>query len=239
MSKDWIILGASSPISKAFAKCIATSAHHLILVGRDKKDLEQTAQDLRIRYHIRADVIAADLSYEKDISDICFLIENSQANLSLFIAQSAGFQNKSLDKEKINTLIKTNIQATTQIIHHFIYHAKKPQDLIFLSSVAGDRGRGLNSLYGASKKAIEVYLEGLRTTVKDVGIYSVRLGFIDTAQTYGKPGVFLARSPDKTAHFLYKMIKKGSHIKYYPKFWRYIMLVIKAIPDKLFNRLAI
>jgi hypothetical protein len=239
MARDWIILGASSSIAKAFMKKVAHKVHHLILVGRDKVDLEHSAQDLKIRYHIRVDVIQADLSLEKDINDICFLIENSNAKLSLFIAHSAGFQNKDLNQAHIQSLINTNIQSTIQLIHHFIYHAKKPQSLIYLSSVAGDRGRSANSLYGASKKAIEVYLEGLKTSIKHIDIFAIRLGFIDTPQTYGKKGVFLAKSPEKCATFLDKIQVKRLNRQYYPWFWRYIMLIIKAIPKKIFNRLSI
>lgn len=239
MGREWIILGASSTIAKAFMKELAPLTQHLILVGRDKTDLEHSAEDLKIRYHIRCDVVVADLANEKDIDDVCTLIQNSHAKLSLFIAHSVGTQNKDLNKNEINALVKANIQATTQIIHQFIYHAKQPQSLIYLSSVAGDRGRGLNSLYGASKKAIETYLDGLKTTVKHVDIYAIRLGFIDTPQTYGKPGIFLAKSPADCAAFLHKIHAKRLHRKYYPWFWRYIMLVIKAIPEKVFNRLSL
>ena len=97
---------------------------------------------------------------------------------------------------------------------------QKQHTILYLSSVAACRGRAKNSLYGASKTAIEIYLQGLQqAATKQQHITIARLGFIDTKQTYGVPGIFYAAPPKECAEACWKAIKRKKRLFYFPKFW--------------------
>ncbi len=236
---NWIILGASSPIAKAFARVVASQSHSMILVGRTTEDLQITSNDIKIRYGISCTPLTLDLAKVKSLDTLFSYLQKTPGKSGIFIAHTISYQNDELEKSRIRNLLNTNVNTTIELIHRFVFEFERSESLIYLSSVAGDRGRGNNSLYGGSKKIVETYLDGLKVTQKKVSIHSPRLGFIDTPQTFGKAGVFLARSPKQCAQFCLSLLNKKCYRRYYPWFWRYIMLVIKLIPEKLFNRLKL
>lgn len=239
MKTNWLILGASSPIAKAFIEKAASSSRRFILVGRDSEDLNLTAQHIQIKYHVNCEVIALDLQPPASHKLIADRIQKSRHNLSLFIAHTYMSDNDKLDDIKIEKSIQVNVAATCQVIHAFVTQARSPKSIIYLSSVAGVRGRYANSLYGATKKTVETYLEGIKVAHPNIHIAAVRLGFIDTSSTYGKPGIFLAKTPEQCASFCYQLYSKRKTAKYFPWFWRYIMTTIKLLPDKIYNQLKI
>lgn len=240
MSKtNWLILGASSPIAKEFINSAAPNCYHFILVGRSQDDINHTAADLEIRHNKSSEILILDLQNDKDLLLLKNKIKNFQHNLSIFIAHTLMYDNNELDKDKISQSIQTNIISSCQIIHSFVNYTPKANSIIYLSSVAGDRGRNSNSLYGATKKAVEVYLDGLKISHPKIFIAIIRLGFIDTSATYGKKGVFLAATAKQCAYFCFKTFITKRNKLYFPWFWRYIMLVIKLIPSKIFNKLKI
>ena len=110
--------------------------------------------------------------------------------------------------------------------------------LMGISSVAGDRGRRSNYAYGASKGALSLYLEGLRHRLDrhGVSVQTLKVGFVDTSMTYGKKGLFLVASPEKVARLAYATRGKPG-VYYLSRFWRFIMLTIRLIPERLFNRM--
>ncbi len=234
---NWLVLGASSAIAKAFMEQAAPDTRCFILVGRDPEDLAVTSNHLQLRYGVSCEVITLDLNQAKDLETIKQRLIEHHHHLGLFIAHTSQYQNQSLTQENISRTIMVNIHATCQIINYFVQFTEKPEAIIYLSSVAGDRGRYKNSLYGASKKSVEIYLEGLKPVLPKLYILCLRLGFIDTPATYGQPGIFLAKTPKQCAHYCYQAYRKKQNRLYFPWFWRYIMLVIKMIPDKLYKQL--
>ena len=237
-SKTWLITGASSLIAQEFARLAAKSGCNLILLARNPEELNVIAGDFRLRYKIQCTTVVIDFATSIDatlnqlMKEIC--------EFSLFIAHSLTLNNEALTHETINALIQTNITSTVQLIQAYFARKQRDYELIFLSSVAAERGRAKNSLYGASKKTIEVYLEGLQQQAKPhEHITIARLGFIDTAQTYGLPGVFYASPPEYCANACWKAAAKRKRIIYHPFFWRYIMGIIKRLPFVLYKRLKI
>jgi short-subunit dehydrogenase len=113
--------------------------------------------------------------------------------------------------------------------------------IVGLSSVAGDRGRQSNYVYGAAKAGFSTYLQGLRNRLegKGVRVYTLKLGFVDTALTYGMDGLFLVASPEQIAASTLKILGKSSGIYYLPGFWRWIMLFIRMIPERVFKKLSL
>ncbi|MFT4059580.1 MAG: SDR family NAD(P)-dependent oxidoreductase [Legionella sp.] len=234
--RTWVILGATSIIAEKFAHLAAEKGHYLCLVGRHQEQLDLLAHDIPLRYPISCDVLCADLSSEPQ--KIYEFLTQSTLELDLFIAHSDFTDNSHLNTETIIHLIKTNIQATILLIDVYLKRQQTQHHLIYLSSVAACRGRASNSLYGASKACIEVYLQGLQqaATTKQHIIIG-RLGFVDTKQTYGLAGIFYAGSPKSCAKACWHALKKKKRLFYFPFFWRAIIALIICLPFALYKKI--
>lgn len=236
MSETWVIVGATSSIAKAFAHLAAEKGHSLMLIGRDEEELATQAADLQLRYSITCGVLLWDMS--KRNKNVLSYLKKQSAPFALFIAPSLIVENNALDIDTIKDLIQVNIIAIAELIHTYLQTAQAAHRLIFLSSVASCRGRAKNSLYGASKAAINVYLEGLQQQAGPLThLLIVKLGFIDTNQTYGQDGIFYASSPQATALACWKASYANKHLLYHPFFWRYIMTIMRSLPFFMYKRL--
>jgi short-subunit dehydrogenase len=233
--RTWVILGATSIIAEEFAHCVATSGHHLRLVGREQEQLEVIAKDIHLRYKVPCNSVTMDMTEPAD--KLLTVLKQDDNELDLFIAHSDFTENRNLNPFSITQLIEVNILATALLIHSYLNSNQKHHNLLYLSSVAACRGRSKNSLYGASKAAIEIYLEGLQQTCsKEQNILIARLGFIDTKQTYGLPGIFYAAQPRDCAKACLKAIKRKKRKFYYPAFWRVIMAIITRLPFFIYKK---
>lgn len=113
--------------------------------------------------------------------------------------------------------------------------------IIGISSVAGDRGRQSNYVYGAAKGALSLYLQGLRNRLypRGIRVITIKPGFVDTAMTYGLSGLFLVASPQNIGERIVRSLDKSADVVYLPWFWRYIMMIIKHIPEPIFKRMKL
>lgn len=241
--KQVLILGATSGISKALAYYFASKKVNLILAGRDMEELGRLASDLEIRYEIHAETIYFDaLKEENSLFERCIQLAGDLDGMIV----SYGLMYDQKEMERNGSLIRemTDVNYTSTIIlleEAARYFEKKQKGCICaISSVAGDRGRRSNYIYGASKGALTVYLQGLRNRLahSKVNVLTVKPGFVDTKMTYGliKPTGLVA-SPAKVAASIYKSILKKKEILYTPWYWFYIMKIIQLIPEKLFKRM--
>src|SRR5262245_32088329 len=119
--------------------------------------------------------------------------------------------------------------------------AQKAGFICAISSVAGDRGRQSNYIYGSTKAALNTYLEGMRVRLAKVGVpvTTVKPGFVDTRMTRGLPGMFLVAQPERVARDICRAIKKRRSVVYTPWFWWGIMSIICSIPTFVFKRLKL
>ncbi|MBA2649975.1 MAG: SDR family NAD(P)-dependent oxidoreductase [Legionella sp.] len=227
----WVILGATSIIAEKFAHLVASKGHAVRLVGRDTDQLNIIATDIQLRFHVACEVRIFDAN------DLNILLHSDNPELDLFIAHSDMTENCLLNEDRITNLIKVNILTTIQLIHHYLKIEQKRHNVIYLSSVAARRGRAKNSLYGASKAAVEIYLQGLQQlATPSQHITIARLGYIDTQQTYGLPGIFYAASPLNCAQACWKAIIRGKRCFYYPFFWQAIMYIVSKLPFFLYKK---
>jgi short-subunit dehydrogenase len=113
--------------------------------------------------------------------------------------------------------------------------------LAAISSVAGDRGRQSNYVYGTAKGAVSLFLQGLRNRLSKSGVrvLTIKPGFVDTPMTADFPKGALRAKPEQIARGIERAVEKGRDIIYLPSFWRLIMLVIRAIPEGIFKRLSL
>jgi short-subunit dehydrogenase len=234
--RTWVILGATSIIAEEFAHCAAKAGNHLRLVGRDEEQLQLIARDIEYRFKVPCEVMLMDMT--KSVSKLVTVLKPDAHELDLFIAQSDFAGNDHLSAQSISQLVQVNIMATVQLIHAYLQITQSQHHLLFLSSVAACRGRAKNSLYGSSKAAIEIYLQGLQqAATKEQHITIARLGFIDTRQTFGLPGIFYAAPPKECAQTCWNAINKHKNMFYYPGFWRAIMAVMTRIPFFIYKKM--
>ncbi|WP_131781276.1 SDR family NAD(P)-dependent oxidoreductase [Legionella gresilensis] len=232
----WVILGATSIIAEEFARLAGQHNHSLVLIGRDKEQLAIITADIQLRYHVSCSFIVFD--FTSNTEELIKILQESKEELALFIAYSDMADNQSLTFSAIKTLVTTNITSIAQLIYGYLQKEQVEHRVIFLSSVAACRGRAKNSLYGASKAAIEVFLQGLQQTPnKNRHITIARLGFIDTAQTFGMPGIFYASPPKKCAQACWNASYANKSFIYHPHFWRYIMAIITRLPFFIYRKL--
>lgn len=236
MSRTWVILGATSIIAEEFAHLAANAKHNLILVGRNLSQLDIIAANIRLRYPIDCSTLCID--FETDNQELLHFLKQLSVEIDLFIAYSALLNNSQLTPHSIEKMVRVNILSTILLIHYYLQRTQDNFHLVFLSSVASCRGRSKNSLYGASKGAIEIYLQGLQqSSPPNVHITVAKLGFIDTIQTYGVPGVFYASPPLACAKACWRASLARKQLIYHPFFWRFVMGVIKKLPFFIYKRL--
>jgi len=243
--KNILIIGATSSIARAIAMEFAQQGNNLYLASRDAEELARLTADLTIRYPIKISYqlldVAAINSHPAFWQNL--LTELPQLDGVIFATGYLGdpLQKTSLAEQQ--KIIATNFTGAISLLTPCAnYFAQQRSGFIVaLSSVAGDRGRQSNYTYGAAKGALNLYLQGLRNQFfnSNVHVLTVKLGFVDTAMTFGLPGLFFMATPQVIAKKIMLALAKKHHVVYLPKFWRYIMLIIKSIPEFIFKRLKL
>lgn len=242
-----LIVGATSAMAEAVARKFAQQNDRLFLVGRNKDKLSAIASDLLVR---GADKVAI---FEMDANDIAKhndMLKQAKIELegldTVLIAHGTLSDQKSCE-QNVQTMLKelnTNGISTIALLTEIanIFEHQKMGTIGVISSVAGDRGRPSNYVYGSAKAAVSTFIEGLRPRMYRVGVHvlDIRPGFVDTPMTQGLnlPKV-LTVPPETVASDIVKGFDKKKGVVYTPFFWRYIMLVIKLIPSIIFNRLSL
>jgi short-subunit dehydrogenase len=243
----WLILGASSAVARAFARAVAAEGGALLLAGRDLEDIERSAADLRAR-GARADVLpfdAADFAGHAAFAQRCAAARGDGGRLNVFLAFGAMPDQAAIDARPLLVVdtVTANFTGAASVLTHLapILEAQGSGRVIALTSVAGDRGRLKNYVYGAAKAGLNAYLQGLRARLfrAGVSVTTVKAGFLDTAMTFGLPGMFLVASPEACAAACLRHAAKGREVVYFPVFWFGIMTIIRAIPERIFKRLSI
>lgn len=241
-----LILGATSGIGKAVARRWAMDKADLVLAARDTAEAERTAADLRVRYGAKARVVEFDaLKFEsfEQFTNGFFSDGSRLAGVVLCY----GYMIDQLDAQKnpkaARQIVETNYTSPMLLLEQFAAQFEKAKSgfICAVSSVAGDRGRQSNYIYGSSKAALDTYLEGLRVRLfkSGVGVITVKPGFVDTAMTWGLPGLFLVAKAEKVADNIWRAVRHRRAAIYTPWFWRYIMLIIRSIPEFVFKRMKL
>ena len=247
MPEAVIIIGATSDIARATAMELSQE-YDLILVGRNEVELEARANDLAIRLDCNVTTRpfnARDLSTHQDLISDCF----EQAELIAGAVVCHGFLPEQTQAQRewdlAHKTLEVNFTSCVSILEPLMARLEEQQYgfLAVISSVAGDRGRQSNYIYGAAKGGLTTYLQGLRNRGFKSGVHvmTVKPGFVSTAMTVGivDPKSPLVASPGQVARDIYRGIRKRKNVIYSRWFWRYIMLIIRAIPEWIFKRLGL
>ena len=239
-----LIIGANSAIAKALARRHAGKGHTLYLLARDGDALEQQKQDLLLRgaaeiHTDRLDVNDADA--RSDCLDKAWQKLGRIDTALICHGTLPDQQAIAHDWEQIHREIETNALSTLAILCHLAPRFREQSQgcIAVISSVAGDRGRKSNYVYGAAKSMVSRYLEGLRGELLPAGVHvlDIRPGFVDTPMTAEFDKGLLWSKPQRIAAIIDRAISRRRDVVYAPGFWRPIMLIIRCIPEFLFKRL--
>lgn len=243
--KKVLIIGATSAIATACARLWAEQGSEFFLVGRNNEKLEQTAADLRARGAKAVTLHSMDataLTAHPAMLDSC-LNALQQIDIALIAHgtlpdQKACEQDVGVALQEFSNNGTSVIALLTRLANQF--ETQRCGTLAVISSVAGDRGRPSNYLYGTAKAAVSTFCEGLRARLFKVGVHviDIKPGFVDTPMTQGLPlPAALVAKPEQVAQRIVNGIERKVATLYAPGFWGVIMLIICSIPQTVFKRL--
>ena len=245
MKKSIVIFASTSGIAQAVAEEFLRKKYKIILCARDEDAIKRQVQDLEIKTDIKIPYIIWDLNdMDEHTKKTDELFEKYSID-GLFMAAGVMPPQKECETQTEKTIdtFNLNLTAITVILNLFAnkFEEQKSGFISCLSSVAGDRGRQSNYIYGAAKAGLTAYLGGLRNRLHKHGILvqTVKPGFVKTEMTAHLDDSLLMVEPKTVAKDIVNGIEKKVDILYTPRFWRYIMSVIKVIPEPIFKRLSL
>lgn len=242
-----LIVGATSAIAQATARVMAARGDRLFLAGRNAERLEAVRQDLAVRAGASVGAMAIDATERGRHAALLDAAERAMEGLDvMLIAHGTLSDQKACEAsvERMLAEIDTNALSVLALASLAAnrFEARREGTIAVISSVAGDRGRKSNYVYGASKGMVSLFLQGLRNRLAGAGVQvlTIKPGFVDTPMTAGlsKGGPLWAK-PDAIGRGIVSAIDAKKDVVYLPGFWRLIMLVIRSIPERIFKRLSL
>lgn len=244
--KRIVILGATSAIAEATARIWAARGARLILVGRDAPRLAVIATDLEVRGAAEATPWVLDCATAGASAELGRMVEWLGGLDILLLAYGLLGDQAELEREPaaVAQLIQTNFASAVAwcLATAAILEKQRAGALLVIGSVAGDRGRRSNFIYGATKGGLARLVEGIAHKLAPLGAraVSIKPGFVDTPMTaaFEKKGLLWAK-PDQVAAIIATASEKRGAIVYAPWFWRPVMLIIRLMPAIVLNKLNI
>ncbi len=239
-----LILGAKSDIAKALAREYARNGYNLILAARKSHELEDFSKDIKIRYgkdSILKDFDITEFAKHKNFYEG---LPYKPIGVILTVGYLGNQKKAQEDWKEAHKIINVNYVGAVSILNIIAndFEKRKEGFIIGISSVAGDRGRKTNYIYGSAKAGLSTYLSGLRNRLHKSGIQvlTVKPGFVATKMTEGMDlPEKLTATPEEVAKYIFKAHKKGKDIIYVKPIWRLIMTAIKIIPEKIFKKMEL
>jgi decaprenylphospho-beta-D-erythro-pentofuranosid-2-ulose 2-reductase len=243
MSKRTLIVGATSAIAEAVARRYAAEGASLFLAARNTEHAAVIADDLRVRGAAVVTVGAYDAA-NPDIADALVAAAwDALGGIDIALIahgslpdQPACAASATLTRREMEINALSVIDLLVPLANRM--ESARTGTLAVIGSVAGDRGRQSNYVYGAAKGCLDIFLQGLahRLTRTRVQVLIVKPGFVDTPMTAAFPKGPLWASPEVVARDIQRAIARGARVLYTPWFWRWIMLAIRSAPTAVFHR---
>lgn len=245
--KNILVIGATSAIAQAFVRSMAVGDNRLVLVARDIDKLNAVKNNIRIKNDVNIATFVLDVNHHDKIDDMLNSAKSFLDHINIILIAHGTLPNQEKCNSNINLArqeFNTNATSTILLCQKIgnLLEKQKSGLLAVITSVAGDRGRQSNYIYGSAKGAVNIFLQGLRNrlTKSDVSVLTVKPGFVDTPMTAHLSKNPLFSKPDTIAKGIVRAINKNKSKEIYlPGYWRIIMFIIKAIPGKIFNKLSL
>lgn len=244
--KKVVIIGATSAMAIEVSRRFAQEGAALYLLARNQPRLDQLAKDLEVRGASQvctATFDALDLaSHERLMEEAFHQLGKIDAALIAhgdLPDQEVCQKSSSATQDAFRTNLLSPIVFLTWLANYF--EAQKTGNITVISSVAGDRGRQSNYIYGAAKGGLTTFLQGLRNRLAPIGVSvtTIKPGFVDTPMTEHLPKGPLFTSAQTVGARIHKAMVRGDSVVYVPFFWRFIMLIIQHIPECIFKKLKL
>lgn len=241
---NFLVLGASAGLGRALAERLAGEGNDLFLVASDERDLKALAADLTLKHPVRIAYHVAHLDSSHEwLEPIVAKAKAFAAINGLFfpIGYSITNDDGALDEGATRQIAEANFLGVALLVSRFLpeFLARGTGYLVGFGSIAAIRGRSANVIYSASKRALLSYFESLQHLAAGtrVRVHFFQLGYLDTQQAFGKRLLFPKCKPEDAAAHVCRVLNRRSSTTYYPRFWKLIALVLKALPQWAFNRL--
>lgn len=243
MTRTVLILGASSDIARACARRFAERGDQVVLGGRDIEALGRDRDDLAVRSGAPCMVVPFDVLDGREGVFLAAL--PSLPDVVVMVVGLLGDHARSeADPAAAGLVMATNYTGPARYLLAIAsaMTARGTGCIVGISSVAGDRGRGSNYIYGSAKAGFSAFLSGQRNRLAKAGIrvVTVKPGFVRTRMTEGMalPGALTA-APDEVAAAVVRAVEGTADVVYVRPVWRLIMAIIRAIPEPMFKRLSL
>jgi short-subunit dehydrogenase len=242
--KKILVLGATSGIAEATCRIWATQGASLFLVARNGEKLAAVAQDLKTRGAASVDTAVADLDDTENHPQLLAHAINTLTGMDIAYLAHGVLGDQDEAEQEFNAaaqILHTNLMAPVSLLTWLANYCvqRRGGTLAVISSVAGDRGRKSNYVYGSSKAGLSAFLGGLRNRVDREGVHvlAIKPGPTRTAMTAGMPKSEKFADPDTVAESIVRAIDSRSDVLYVPFQWQPIMFVIRNIPERIFKKL--
>ena len=238
-----VIIGASSGLGRALAVELASRKQPLLLVASERRDVEATCADLRLRHGIQARSLGMDLGRDPDPGGkVLAALDGLPPVTALLmpVGVSRRDDDLSLDAAAIAQLLAVNLTAPLVIAHRLLPALLESKGTVVLfGSVAAQRGRGKNVAYAAAKRGLTSFAESLRQRYKtrELHVHLWQLGFLRTNLTHGMKLPLPALAPNEAAKTVVDRLGKGSFERYLPSWWWAIIFIIKRLPWFVYRRM--
>ncbi|MDB6103720.1 MAG: short-chain dehydrogenase [Gammaproteobacteria bacterium] len=241
-----LIMGATSAIAQSTARLLAARADSLYLVGRRADALEAIAADLKVRGAPQVGFEVLDANDLPSLPAMLARATQALAGLDTVLIAHGTLSNQKaceasgdLTVQELTTNAISTVVLLTAVAQQFEQH--RAGTIAVISSVAGDRGRASNYVYGSAKAMVTVFLSGLRQRLSKCGVsvITIKPGFVDTPMTAAFPKGALWAQPQAVAAGIVRAIDRSATVVYLPAFWRPIMMIIRAIPERIFTRITL
>lgn len=240
-----IILGSNSEVAQSFVEKVLEAGEKystIFLFTSNKETTEKFAKHIDVKYFQQSEIIELDLMKEIDYTKFDDITSDLLFCATGYLGE--GTEEGLYDNKNTERIIDINYAKLVPVLNFFAEKMERQRsgNMIVLSSVAGDRGRQSNFIYGSAKAGLTAYLSGLRNYLfdKKVHVMTVKPGFMDTKMTEGLPlNPKLTATPKQAAESIYKAYKSQKNVAYVLPIWSIIMLIIKNIPEFIFKKLKL
>jgi decaprenylphospho-beta-D-erythro-pentofuranosid-2-ulose 2-reductase len=242
--KKILIIGATSAIAEQCARIWAAEGDVLHLVSRSDERNQIITADLKVRGASQVTSYCTDLNQIERHSELLDVADNLMGGIDIVLIAHGTLPNQQkceFDVEEAFYEIQTNALSTVSLLTLVAnrFEIIKNGTICVISSVAGDRGRASNYVYGSAKAMVTAFASGLRQRLNKshVAVVTIKPGFVDTPMTAGFKKGLLWTKPNIVATRIVRAIDKRKDEVFVPAFWWIVMLVVRIIPSKLFKNL--
>lgn len=239
-----LVIGATSDIGRAVARAYARNGRSLVLAARQPERLERDAEDLRLRSRVEVVIVPLDVldtAAHTALLDSLEPFPDTVVSVVGLLSDQADSARDPLEAERV---MRTNYLAPALLLGEIANRMERRGSgtIIGISSVAGERGRASNYVYGSAKAGFTAFLSGLRNRLAATGVHVVTVnpGYVDTRMTEGMtlPPALTAQ-PDEVGRAVVAAEERRRNVVYVRPIWAVIMTVIRLIPEPLFKRLKL